>query len=255
MSLLELHHISKIYGELHALDDVSLSVEKGEWVSIMGPSGSGKSTLLYSVSGMDKATAGSVKLCGTEITDMSEKQMADYRLKTMGFIFQQMNMLKNLTIFDNIILPGYEAHSGKERAAIDDKARELMKKMEISEIGDNDITEVSGGQLQRACICRSLINSPEILFADEPTGALNQSSSEEVMRMLAKLNGEGMTIMIVTHDKKSAAKCSRILYIVDGNIKGELELGKLADENGEVTDSEIRSRERKVSNWLGEMGW
>ena len=127
--------------------------------------------------------------------------------------------------------------------------------MEISEIGENDITEVSGGQLQRACICRSLINSPEILFADEPTGALNQSSSEEVMRMMAKLNGEGMTIMLVTHDMKSAAKCSRILYIVDGNIKGELSLGKLVNENGEFTENDIRARERKASAWLEEMGW
>ena len=241
--------------QINILKNVSFEIEEGEMVAVMGPSGSGKSTLLYSVSGMDKATAGSVKLCGTEITDMSEKEMADFRLKKMGFIFQQMNMLKNLTVYDNIILPGYEAHSGKEREAIDEKARELMHKMEISEIGENDITEVSGGQLQRACICRSLINSPEILFADEPTGALNQSSSEEVMRMMAKLNGEGMTIMLVTHDMKSAAKCSRILYIVDGNIKGELSLGKLVNENGDFTENDIRARERKASTWLEEMGW
>ena len=143
----------------------------------------------------------------------------------------------------------------RQEAEIDEKARELMHKMEISEIGDNDITEVSGGQLQRACICRSLINSPEILFADEPTGALNQSSSEEVMRMLAKLNGEGMTIMLVTHDMKSAAKCSRILYIVDGNIKGELQLGKLAEDGKEFTENDIRARERKVGNWLEGLGW
>jgi len=127
-----------------------------------------------------------------------------------------------------------------------------MRKLEISDIADNDITEVSGGQLQRACICRSLMNKPEILFADEPTGALNRSSSDEVMEMLNRINEEGTTIMLVTHDMKVAANCSRILYIVDGNIKGELKL-----EKGNIGSSEggKKDRERKVNNWLSEMGW
>ncbi len=124
---------------------------------------------------------------------------------------------------------------------------ELMKKLGISEVAENDITEVSGGQLQRACICRSLINQPKILFADEPTGALNRSSSEDVMQELKKLNEEGTTIMLVTHDMKVAAKCSRILYIVDGNIKGELRM----EEEG----VEERLRERRLNQWLIEMGW
>lgn len=241
--------------QINVLKNVSFNIDDGEMVAIMGPSGSGKSTLLYSVSGMDRATAGSVKFANEEIADMSEKNLADYRLVKMGFIFQQMNMLKNLTVYDNIILPGYEAGGKKNRKIVAERAKELMRKMEISEIADNDITEISGGQLQRACICRSLINNPGILFADEPTGALNRTSSEEVMRMMIKLNSEGMTIMMVTHDMKSAAKCSRILYIVDGNIKGELELGKVESPTGDITEAEMKKREKTVNNWLVEMGW
>lgn len=234
----------------NVLKNVSFSIEEGEMVAIMGPSGSGKSTLLYSVSGMDRPTEGEVVLGGEEITKLSDTQLARVRLLHMGFIFQQMHMLKNLTVMDNILLPAMEANDkSSSREEKVEYCRELMRKLEISEIAENDITEVSGGQLQRACICRSLINNPKIIFADEPTGALNRSTSQEVMRILAKLNNEGTTLMIVTHDKKVAAKCSRIMYIVDGNIKGELSLGKYTDENDE------KAREKKVSSWLEELGW
>ena len=124
-----------------------------------------------------------------------------------------------------------------------------MHKLGISKIADNDINEVSGGQLQRACICRSLINKPKIIFADEPTGALNRQSSSEVMEIFNKINEEGTSIMLVTHDLKVAAKCERILYIEDGNIKNEIQLGKFSQ------DINIRERERKLSNWLMELGW
>ena len=124
-----------------------------------------------------------------------------------------------------------------------------MRKLDIIEIADNGINEVSGGQLQRACICRSLINNPKMIFADEPTGALNRSASEEVMEQLLKINGEGTTVMMVTHDSKVAAKCQRVLYIVDGNIKGDISLGKMNSVD------EIRNRERKLNNWLMELGW
>ncbi len=237
----------------NVLKNINFTLEQGEMAAIMGPSGSGKSTLLYSVSGMDRPTAGEVILVDKKITDLSQKELTEVRLNSMGFIFQQMYMLKNLSVMDNILLPGYQSDkNNRTRQEINAYCRELMRKLEISEIADNDITEVSGGQLQRACICRSLINQPEVLFADEPTGALNHSSSEEVMRILNKLNAEGTTIMLVTHDMRVAAKCSRILYIVDGNIKGELELGKIQDMPG---DTELRDRERKVNNWLAEMGW
>lgn len=234
----------------NVLKNVNFSIENGDMVAVMGPSGSGKSTLLYSVSGMDKATSGDVTLNQKQITKLSEKELAEVRLNQMGFIFQQMHMLKNLTIMDNILLPAYQSKKdNRTRAQINEYCRELMRKLSISEIADNDIMEVSGGQLQRACICRSLINHPDILFADEPTGALNRSASEDVMRELIKINSEGTTIMLVTHDMKVAAKCSRILYIVDGNIRGELALGAM----GETGDE--RARERKVSNWLVDMGW
>lgn len=237
----------------NVLKNVNFVVEKGEMVAIMGPSGSGKSTLLYSVSGMDRPTAGTVTLGDKEITDLKEKQLAEVRLNEMGFIFQQMNMLKNLSVMDNILLPAYQSDKGnRSRQEINDYCRELMRKLEISDIAENDITEVSGGQLQRACICRSLMNNPEVLFADEPTGALNRSSSEEVMKVLNRVNAEGTTVLLVTHDMKVAANCSRILYIIDGNIKGELSLGSLSEDTPE---NGLRDRERKVNGWLSDMGW
>lgn len=234
----------------NVLKNVNFNIDKGEMVAIMGPSGSGKSTLLYSVSGMDRPTAGKVILKDKNITNITEKELAYVRLKQMGFVFQQMYMLKNLTIIDNILLPAYQAQKGsKSRESINEYCRELMRKLSISDIAEHDITEVSGGQLQRACICRSMINHPDIIFADEPTGALNRNSSEEVMRELVKLNNEGTTILLVTHDMKVAAKCSRIMYIVDGNIQGQLNIGNFSDENTK------RDRENKVNNWLNDMGW
>lgn len=250
--LIEVKDLCKSYivdkRQNNILRNVNFSVEEGEMVAIMGPSGSGKSTLLYSVSGMDQATSGTVSFEGKDITKLNSKEMAQVRLEDMGFIFQQMYMLKNLTVFDNIVLPALQSgKKSKEEALKDGEA--LMKKLGIIEIADNDINEVSGGQLQRACICRSMINNPKIIFADEPTGALNRSSSEEVMEELLKINAEGTTIMMVTHDSKVAAKCQKVIYIVDGNIQGEYELGK-TDAN-----TDVRDRERAVNNWLMEMGW
>lgn len=242
----------------NVLKNINFIMEPGEMVAVMGPSGSGKSTLLYSVSGMDRPTAGEVLLDGKKITDLKEKELAKVRLNSMGFIFQQMHMLKNLSVMDNILLPAYQAKAkNRNRQEINAYCAELMRKLNIHEIAENDITEVSGGQLQRACICRSLINHPKILFADEPTGALNRSASEDVMKELNKLNQEGTTILLVTHDMKVAAKCSRILYIVDGNIQGELSLGTLKKSEDSKKDQEWdpRVRERKVNHWLIDMGW
>ena len=204
---------------------------------------------MYAVSGMDSITAGEVNFGGKNIAKMSEKELADLRLDEMGFIFQQMYMLKNLTILDNIILPAVQSKKNTEtRKEIVVRGQELMRKLGIIDIADNDINEVSGGQLQRACICRSMINQPKVLFADEPTGALNRTSSNEVMEELVKLNKEGTTIMMVTHDAKVASKCSRVLYIVDGNIKGEYISPKDAD-------MKEKDRERLLNNWLMELGW
>ena len=236
--------------QTNALRNVSFEIREGEMVAIMGPSGSGKSTLLYTTSGMDDATSGEVLLDGENIAAMPKKQLANVRLEKMGFIFQQMHMLKNLTILDNSILPATEAKSRKlSRKEITEKGQALMRKMGIIDTAEKDINEVSGGQLQRACICRSMINDPKIIFADEPTGALNRASSDEVMDMLCGLNREGTTIMMVTHDARVAAKCSRVMFIVDGEIKGEKELGTFSE------GANIRERERTLNNWLMEMGW
>ncbi len=231
----------------NVLKNVSFKVEEGEMVAIMGPSASGKSTLLYSVSGMDSATSGRVLFGDKDITKMKKNELADVRLDEMGFIFQQMFMMKNLTILDNILLPGLQSKKLKRsRKEVTEFGEELMRKLGIIEAADHDINEVSGGQLQRTCICRSMINKPRLLFADEPTGALNRTSSNEVMDELIKINKEGTTIMMVTHDAKVAAKCSRVLYIVDGNIKGEFYNSK------EKTEKE---RERLLNDWLMDLGW
>lgn len=234
----------------NVLRNVSFTIKEGEMVSIMGPSGSGKSTLLYTVSGMDDLNAGTVNFFGKELSNMTSNEMSDLRLDEMGFVFQQMYMLKNLTVYDNILLPAYQSKSNKvSRKEINERCVLLMKKLGISEIADNDINEVSGGQLQRACICRSLINNPKIIFADEPTGALNQQTSKEVIKEFNRINEEGTTIMMVTHSVKVATQSDRIMYIEDGEIKGELNLGKFTD------DTTFRDRERKLNNWLTGMGW
>lgn len=253
-NILEVKDLCKTYivnkRQNNVLKNVNLSVNAGEMVAVMGPSGSGKSTLLYAVSGMDVITAGNVTFCGENIVEMDEKELADLRLDEMGFIFQQMYMLKNLTVLDNIILPAAQSKkNGASRRETLLRGQELMRRLGIIDIADNDINEVSGGQLQRACICRSMINKPKMIFADEPTGALNRTSSDEVMNELAKLNDDGTTIMLVTHDIKVAAKCTRVLYLVDGNIKDEYNLGRY--ENA----AQIRERERALNNRLMELGW
>ena len=255
MNILEVKNLCKTYivskRQNNVLKNVNFTVSEGEMTAVMGPSGSGKSTLLYTVSGMDGITSGEVLFCGKSITAMGERELADLRLDEMGFIFQQMYMLKNLTVLDNIILPAAQSKKNTEsRRQTDERGRALMRRLGIDDVGGNDINEVSGGQLQRACICRSMINNPRMIFADEPTGALNRSASDEVMNELLSLNRDGTTVMCVTHDPKVAAKCSRVLYIMDGGIVGEKEIGHF-DGSGK----EFRDRERELNNWLIEQGW
>ena len=252
MNILEVKDLCKTYivnkRQNNVLKNINFTIGEGEMVAVMGPSGSGKSTLLYAVSGMDHLTAGEVRFCGKNIARMGERELADLRLDEMGFIFQRMYMLKNLTILDNIILPATQSKKQREpRRETVRRGQDFMRRLGIIDIADNDINEVSGGQLQRACICRSMINNPKMIFADEPTGALNRTSSDEVMTELAKLNSEGTTIMLVTHDVKVAAKCTRVMYIVDGNIKGEYSLSDCS--------AQTRERERALNNWLLELGW
>lgn len=253
MTVLEVKDLCKTYvvnkRQNNVLRNVSFSVDEGEMVAVMGPSGSGKSTLLYAVSGMDGATGGSVLFDGKDLIGLSAKELARLRLDEMGFIFQQMYMMNNLTILDNIVLPAMESkktsESRKEKIM---RGEDLMRKLDIIQVADNDINEVSGGQLQRACICRSMINRPRVLFADEPTGSLNRNASDEVMDELVKLNKEGTTVMMVTHDARVAARCSRVLYLVDGNIKGEY-------KSPAGSGVKEKDRERMLNNWLMELGW
>lgn len=241
----------------NVLQNINLKIEEGEFVSIMGPSGSGKSTLLYTISGMDDMTAGQVMFDGEDISKLNDKQLTKLRLLKMGFIFQQMYMMKKLCIMDNIVLPGYQA-GVMSRDEVNKKAEDLMRRLGIIETADREITEVSGGQLQRACLARALINSPNVLFADEPTGALNSKASMEVLSEMVKANESGTTVLMVTHSEKVAASSDRIIYLMDGDIQGELVLGKInrAEGNETISASEKLSlRERKLRKWLEEMGW
>lgn len=253
-NVVEVKNLCKTYivnkRQNNVLKNINFTIEDGEMIAIMGPSGSGKSTLLYAVSGMDTITSGDVYFNQNNITTLNHKKLAQLRLDEMGFIFQQMYMLKNLNVLDNIILPASQSKKRNEsKKSIVQRGLDLMRKLDIVEIADNDINEVSGGQLQRACICRSLINRPKMIFADEPTGALNRTSSDEVMAELKKINDEGTAVLLVTHDIKVAAKCKKVLYIVDGNIKGEYNLGMYDSV------SDLRDRERTLNHWLMDLGW
>ncbi|HHX11333.1 MAG TPA: ABC transporter ATP-binding protein, partial [Clostridiales bacterium] len=233
--MIKVEKISKSFKDTRVLQEVSFDINKGDFVAIMGPSGSGKSTLLYSISGMDKINSGRVLFEETNICEMKEEELSNFRLSKMGFVFQNPQMLKNLSVFDNIILPGLVAK--KESAEkIRTRGLELMKRMEIEGIKDRDNSEVSGGQLQRASICRAMINNPEILFLDEPTGALNSEATDQVLKILGYLNKDGMTIMTVTHDHRVAAKARKVLYIIDGQIAASKEFSVNADRETELDE-------------------
>lgn len=254
--VLEVKDLCKTYvvnkRQNHILHNVNFVLEEGEYVAVMGPSGSGKSTLLYSVSGMDSVTAGKVLFYGKEISSLSSNELSDIRLNDMGFVFQQMHMLRNLSVYDNIILSAYNSKQGRgkeQREQINARAKQLMRELGIIEVAENDVTEVSGGQLQRACICRAMINNPKVLFADEPTGALNSKVSIEVMEQFNRINQEGTTILLITHDAKVAARADKVLYIMDGNIQGEFVLGKYEGPE------QLKQRQNSLNNWLRDMGW
>ncbi|TWH77701.1 ABC transporter ATP-binding protein [Sedimentibacter saalensis] len=235
--MIKVENLNKAFKNTEVLHNISFEIKKGDFAAIMGPSGSGKSTLLYSISGMDSINSGRVLFEGTDISHMKEDELSLFRLNKMGFVFQNAQMLKNLSIFDNITLPGLVAKT-ESADRIRKRAVELMKKMEIEEIVNRDIREVSGGQLQRASICRAMINKPEILFLDEPTGALNSAATDQVLSILKDLNNDGMTIMTVTHDPRVAARAKKVLYIMDGQIAGCKEF------------SEDGGRERELDKWL-----
>lgn len=222
-------HIVKTYGKgqesQNVLNGVDIEISAGEFVAVMGPSGCGKSTLLFALSGTDTINSGSIEFDGQELSEIAENKLADIRRTKMGFVFQQPTMLKNLNILDNIILSSLQEHR-KNADNIIKKAEELVKKAGIFGLEQRDITEVSGGQLQRAGICRALMNDPQILFADEPTGALNSKSSEEIMELFGEINKNGTAIFLVTHDVKVASRADRVLFMKDGDIQSEASFGK-----------------------------
>ena len=218
-------NIVKSFGEdvekRNVLDGVSVEINEGEFVSVMGPSGSGKSTLMYALSGMDGVDSGKVSFDGSELSTLSENELADTRRTGMGFIFQQPTLLKNLNVLDNIILPSMRDQ--RDNAAnLTEKARALMKKADILELEKRTITQASGGQLQRVGICRALMNNPKVIFGDEPTGALNSTSADEIMKLLAEIHRSGTTIVLVTHDVKVAAKNRKSPFPVRWQDRGRV---------------------------------
>lgn len=246
-SIFEIVNMCKDYNDNEILKNISFKIQKGEFISVMGRSGCGKSTLLYCISGMDRPTFGNVIFDGNDMINLNDNDMEKLRLKHMGFIFQKATFLKNLPIIDNIIFPAFQL--GKQgRKEILENAKELMKRLDIFGVAENDIREVSGGQLQRAAICRAMINQPDILFGDEPTGALNSAATQEVMEVMTEINKRGTTILIVTHDAKVAVRADQIIYLEDGQIKEILSLGKYTEN-----DEDIRSE--KMREWLNKMNF
>lgn len=245
MNKLEIKSLCKSFDGNQVLNNISFQVADGEFVAVMGQSGCGKSTLLYCVSGMDSPTSGELLFDGQKTPQLSEEEMEKLRLKHMGFIFQKANFLKNLSVADNIVFPAFQLGE-RNRNEIRRTAQELMKRLGILSIAGHDVRQVSGGQLQRAAVCRAMINKPDILFGDEPTGALNSSATREVMDIMAGINQDGTTIMLVTHDSNVAARADRVIYLEDGQIKDELQLDK-------YRDSSQTEREREMQSWLKRM--
>jgi len=223
--ILHARDLTKAFGGNTVLQGADLQVRHGEFVAVMGPSGSGKSTLLYTISGMDTMTSGSVRFAGHELGELSHKDLARLRLTRMGFVFQHIHLLKNLCLLDNVVLPAFVAGIAP-RKELTARALSLMERVGVAELAHRDISEVSGGQLQRAAICRALINSPQIVFGDEPTGALDSTAAAEIMDLLGDLVCDGTTLMLVTHDPKVAARADRVLCMADGRITGEREQGR-----------------------------
>ena len=239
--------MAKANQKRNVLDGVSIEIHQGEFVAVMGPSGSGKSTLMFALSGMDRVDSGHVRFDGRDLAALKDNELADLRRTQLGFIFQQPTLLKNLNLLDNIILPSMR-NGRKNGTSITEKAKSLMAKTGIGGLETREITQASGGQLQRVGICRALMSDPKILFGDEPTGALNSQASSEILNLLAEIYQTGTTIMLVTHDVKVAARTKRVLYMLDGKIAGEY----LASTYDEVGDG-LKAREEGLAAWLADM--
>lgn len=230
----------------HVLKNLDLNIYDGDFTVIMGASGSGKSTLLYALSGMDKPTLGEVKYGDIDITGMGISEMAVFRRKNCGFVFQQIHLLDNMNVLDNIMVSGLLISRNKKKTAV--RAKELLRQMGIEEADWNKFpAQLSGGEAQRVGIVRALINEPRIIFADEPTGALNSTYGRQVLDTLTDVNRKGQSLVVVTHDIRTARRASRVIYLKDGLICGECSLGEYKSRDQE--------RHQKLGAFLTEMGW
>ena len=230
----------------HVLKNLDMEIYKGDFTVIMGSSGAGKSTLLYALAGMDKPTLGKVNFDGRDISGYSNDKLAIFRRDHCGFVFQQMYLLDNMSVLDNIMAAGLLV--SKNRKAIAEKAKALLAQFNIANTTWRKFpSQVSGGEAQRTAIARALINTPQIVFADEPTGALNSANGTAVLDALTEVNKNGQSIVMVTHDIKSARRGNRIIYLHDGSIQGECDLG--AYKTGDT------ERAAKLKNFLADMGW
>ena len=225
--ILKLEHIYKDYiqGKLTVpvLKDVSLHVEEGEYVAIMGPSGSGKSTLMNIVGCLDRPTSGTYELAGEDVLSLNENKLADVRLNQIGFVFQNFQLLPRMSALDNVALP--LVYAGVRKKARRERAREALIRVGLEERVSFTPTQLSGGQKQRVAIARAMVNKPKILLADEPTGALDSKSSAQVMDLFAQLNAEGVTVVMITHDPGIAGHAKRVVDIFDGEISERKEVG------------------------------
>ncbi len=230
----------------HVLKNIDLELYKGDFTVIMGASGAGKSTLLYALSGMDTPTLGAIKFGDEVISDYSQDKLAVFRREHCGFVFQQIYLIDGMSVMDNVLSAGLLVN--KDKKAVVSRAKELFAAVDISEETQKKFpSQISGGEAQRVGIVRALINSPEILFADEPTGALNSKTGLDVLDTLTKFNEQGQSVIMVTHDMRSARRGNRILYLKDGVILGECNLGKYLHGDTE--------RHQKLTAFLKDMGW
>lgn len=234
MALLEVNNLKKIYvtrfggNQVTALSNVTFSVENGEYVAIMGESGSGKTTLLNILASLDKATSGEVLLNGKSFSAIKESDLSRFRRDHLGFVFQDFNLLDNFSIQDNIFLP--LVLSGKGYLEMSQKLKPIAKKLGIDDILSKFPYEISGGQKQRAAVARALITAPEIILADEPTGALDSKSTDHLLKMFTEINDDGQTILMVTHSIKAASHANRVLFIKDGEVFHQLYRGSMSND-------------------------
>lgn len=239
---------SYINGEVqqYVIKNMDIQIFNMDFTVFMGPSGSGKSTLLHILSGMDRASMGEIYFKGTNFTKYSEKQLAQFRKVNCGYVFQQIHLINSMNLMDNVLISGLLAEKNKKK--ILNRGRELFLEVGLTEKEWKKYpSQISGGQMGRAGIVRALINNPEVVFADEPTGALDSTSGKAVLDLLTKFNHEGQTIIMVTHDLKSALRGNRILYLKDGRISGECILG--------TYKGELEERKDRLIHFLEDMGW